>query len=101
MYITNIQHLVSASEKMAEEMPKEARELIGFLILIIGITTKNLPFSLTQTDICCFKKGCSGKIKTAFRPDTEDIHWYCPDCEDEGLISGWKDTKWDNSTSKK
>ena len=96
MYITNIQHLLDASAKMRKEMPKEARELIGFLSLIIDITTKNLPLTLTQTDISCFEKGCSGIIKTAFRPDTEEIHWYCPDCENEGIIGGWQGTKWDN-----
>jgi hypothetical protein len=96
MYVTNIQHLLDASAKMRKEMPKEARELIGFLSLIIDITTKNLPLTLTQTDISCFEKGCSGIIKTAFRPDTEEIHWYCPDCENEGIISGWQGTKWDN-----
>jgi len=97
MYITNIQHLLEASAKMPEEMPVEARELIGFLTLIIDTTTKNLVQSLTTTDVKCFEKGCSGMIKTALRPDTEEIHWFCPDCENEGLISDWKNTKWDNS----
>jgi len=70
MYITNIQHLLDASEKMAEEMPNEARELIGFLTLIIDTTTKNLPQTLTTTDVRCFQKGCHGLIKSALRPDT-------------------------------
>ena len=77
-------------------MPKEARELISFLKLIIDITTKNVPHTLTATDVRCFEKGCNGMIKTALRPDTEQIHWYCPDCENEGLISNWQRTKWDN-----
>jgi hypothetical protein len=88
MYITNIKHLLEASAKMPEEMPLEARELIGFLTLIIDTTTKNLAQSLTTTDVKCFEKGCSGMIKTALRPDTEEIHWFCPNCENEGLISG-------------
>jgi hypothetical protein len=96
MYITNLKHLLDASEKMPDEMPQEARELISFLILVIDATTKNLPNSLTQTNIYCFEKGCSGIIMSAFRPDTEEIHWLCPDCENEGLISGWKETVWDN-----
>jgi hypothetical protein len=95
MYITNIQHLLDASAKMPEDMPDEAIELIGFLTEVIDSTTKNLPHTLTETDIRCFKKGCDGFIKTALRPDTEEIHWYCPDCEAEGLISGWQ-TEWDN-----
>jgi hypothetical protein len=98
MYITNIRHLLDASVKMPEEMPKEVRELIGFLILVIDKTTVELPHTLTKTEIPCFKKGCSGLIKTSFRPDTEEIHWYCPDCEEEGMISGWQKTQWDNST---
>jgi hypothetical protein len=97
MYITNIQHLIDASAKMPEEMPQEARELIGFLTLIIDTTTKNSPHSLTQTDIRCFQKGCNGLIKSTLRPDTGEIHWFCPDCEAEGLINGWKETEWDNS----
>jgi len=96
MYITNIQHLIDASEKMSEEMPKEVRGLIGFLTLIIDTTTMTCPQTLTSTDIRCFKKGCSGTIKTALRPDTSEIHWYCQDCESEGLISKWQNTKWDN-----
>ena len=101
MYITNIQHLLDASEKMSEEMPKEARELIGFLTLIIDTTTKILPQTLTSTDVRCFQKGCSGTIKSALRPDTSEIHWYCPDCENEGVISEWQKTKWDNRVGNK
>jgi hypothetical protein len=96
MYITNIRHLLLASAKMPEDMPDEAKELIGFLKLVIDATTKTFPHSLTATDVICFKNGCSGMIKSAFRPDSEEIHWYCPDCEAEGLISGWQSTKWDN-----
>jgi len=36
-------------------------------------------------------------IKSAYMPKNEEIHWYCPDCENEGLISDWKFTKWDNT----
>jgi len=100
MYITNIRHLVHASAKMPEDMPDETKELIGFLTQVIDTTTKNLPDSLTTTDVICFKKGCSGMIKTALRPDTEEIHWYCPDCEVDGLISGWQQTEWDNRRNK-
>jgi|SRR5450759_1703038 hypothetical protein len=96
MYISNMQHFLDETGNIPKQMPKEARELASFLALVIDTTTKNLPPTLTTTDVICFKKGCSGMIKTAFRPDTEEIHWYCPDCEVDGLISGWQKTKWDN-----
>ena len=101
MYITNIKHLLDSSVKMSIEMPKEVRELIDFLNLIIDATTKSLPHTLTATDVRCFEKGCHGLIKTAYMPNNEEIHWYCPDCENEGLISGWKLTKWDNTPKTK
>jgi len=97
MYITDIRHLLEASEKMPKVMPKEARELAVFLPLVIDETTKDLPNSLTTTSIRCFKKGCSGSIKTAVLPKTKEIHWYCPDCENEGLINNWQGTNWDNT----
>jgi hypothetical protein len=96
MYISNMQHFLDETGNIPKQMPKEARELASFLALVIDTTTKNLPPTLTTTDVKCFKKGCSGMIKSAFRPDTEEIHWYCPDCEVDGLINGWQGTKWDN-----
>ena len=101
MYINNFQHLLDASEKMSDEMPKGVRELIGFLTLIIDTTTTNISQTLTTTNVKCFEKGCSGLIKTALRPDTGEIHWYCPECENEGVISDWQKTKWDNSAGNK
>jgi hypothetical protein len=56
---------------------------------------------LTTTDVRCFEKGCHGLVKTSLRLATGEIHWYCPDCEKEGVISGWQDTKWDNKVGKK
>jgi hypothetical protein len=96
MYITNIRHLLDASAKMQKEMPQEVRDLTGFLKQVVDTTTKILPYSLTTTDIRCFKKGCYGSIKTALIPRNDEIHWYCPDCEAEGIISGWQKTEWDN-----
>ena len=69
MYITNIKHLLDSSVKMSIEMPKEVRELIDFLSLIIDATTKSLPHTLTATDVRCFEKGCHGLIKTAYMPN--------------------------------
>lgn len=34
-------------------------------------------------------------------PKNEEIHWYCPDCENEGVISEWGKTKWDNKVGNK
>ena len=77
-------------------MPKEASELASFIALVVDTTTKNNPQTLTTTDIRCFQKGCHGLIKTAIIPKSNEILWYCQDFDNEGVISEWQKTKWDN-----
>jgi len=92
-----MQHFLDESGNIPKQMPKEARELASFMALVVDTTTKTLPSSLISTDIRCFQKGCHGLIKTALMPKSEEVHWYCPDCENEGVISEWQKTKWDNT----
>ena len=96
MYISNMTHFLDETGNIPKQMPSEARELASFLTLVIDTTTKNSPFTLTQTEIRCFEKGCKGLIKSEVMKENNDIHWVCSKCENEGRISGWKLTKWDN-----
>jgi hypothetical protein len=96
MYISNIQHFLDAKGNIPKQMPKEAQELASFFALVIDSTTQNIPFTLTQTDVQCFEKGCQGLIKSEVLKASNEIHWKCSKCQNEGKISGWKLTKWDN-----
>ena len=96
MYISNMQHFLDDKGNIPKQIPKEARELASFFALVIDSTTKNIPFTLTQTDISCFEKGCQGLIKSEVLKANNEIHWRCSKCQNEGTISGWKLTKWDN-----
>ena len=96
MLISNMTHILDETGNISKQLPSEASELASFLALVIDITTKNSPFTLTQTEIRCVEKGCKGFIKSEVRKDNNDIHWVCSKCENEGRISGWKLTKWDN-----
>jgi len=96
MYIANITHFLDDQGNIPKQMPKKARELANFLALIVDSTTKTMPSTLTSTDIRCFQKGCHGLVKSAIRPKEGEINWYCPECENEGVISHWQRTKWDN-----
>lgn len=40
------------------------------------------------------RKPCPGELVVLIVEDLR-IHWYCPACEDEGLISGWRGLIWD------
>jgi hypothetical protein len=95
MYITNIRHLIDAFGKMHDELPSEVKELAAFLPEVIESTSFLLPNTLTSINVSCFKNGCKGTIISAVRPDNKEIHWFCPTCESEGLISDWQETEWD------
>ena len=96
MYISNVQHFLEETGNIPKEMPREARELANFLALVVDSTTKTKQSSLTSTDIRCFITGCYGTIKSTLRPAATEIYWY-PDCENEGRISHWKGSRWDNN----
>lgn len=97
MLISNLTHFLNDQGNIPTQMPKEARELANFLALIVDVTTQTMPSTLTSTEIRCFEKGCHGVVKSAKRQKESEIHWYCPDCENEGVIRQWEGTKWDNN----
>jgi len=96
MYISNMTHFLDETGNIPTEMPVEAREMASFLALVIDVTTLSLATTLTTTEIRCFEKFCDGNIKTKINNSTKEIHWYCPKCENEGKISDWQGTKWNN-----
>ena len=91
-----MQHFLDPQGDIPKQMPKEARELASFLTLVVDATTKKMPSTLTSTEIRCFKKGCHGLVKSAISPDSKELHWYCPECEEEGVIREGRETRWDN-----
>lgn len=100
MHISNITHFLDETGNIPTQMPKEARELASFLALVIDESTKNIPCTLFPTDIRCFENGCNGNINYEIAHSNDEIHWVCSKCNNEGRISGWQGTKWDNNTEK-
>lgn len=41
------------------------------------------------------RKPCKGVLEIHFIHSTNQIHWECPVCQDEGVISGWEGLIWD------
>ena len=96
MYISNMQHFLDDKGNIPNQMPKEARELASFFALVIDATTKKSPFTLSEIELRCFESKCQGTIKSEVLKESNEIHWVCSKCKNEGMISNWKLTKWDN-----
>lgn len=45
------------------------------------------------------RKPCLAKIIEFIDPETGDIVWTCPKCNDQGVIKNWRGTMWDMSDS--
>ena len=96
IYIINFIHYLDATGNIPKQIPIEAGELANFLALVVDSTTKTKQSNLTSTDIRCFNKGCYGNVESTLRPQSNEIYWDCPECENEGVISHWEGTRWDN-----
>ncbi len=96
MYISKLHHFLDETGNIPKNMHKSARELASFHALVVDETTKLLPARLTAIDIRCFEKGCDGNIRVEVQRQSEKVHWICSHCENEGIISEWQGTRWDN-----
>jgi hypothetical protein len=96
MFITNMTHFLDETMNIPKQIPKEAREMAGFISLVIDESTKRLSTTVIDTGIRCFKKKCFGNINAELLVENDTIHWWCTKCKNEGTISGWQNTRWDN-----
>jgi hypothetical protein len=96
MYISNMTHFLDETGNIPTKMPKPARELAGFHALVVDATSKEKADTLVSTGLRCFTKKCIGLIESEIMLETDEIHWFCTECDKEGFISSWQGTKWDN-----
>ena len=79
-----------------------ARKLAEHLAAIITMVTCP-PMQLSEKfQVRCRRrpgrKRCTGMIQADEDPDTEEIRWFCPVCDDNGYIRNWQNTLWDLSS---
>jgi len=93
-YVTDIQHFLDDEGELVTEIPRPARQLASFLVLIIDAVTLAMPAKNHDTSIRCVKEACTGSIRASLMSPQEEIAWYCPNCSHNGVIRNWQGTKW-------
>jgi hypothetical protein len=43
------------------------------------------------------RKACRGELEIELVSETNQIQWSCPECGDEGVVTGWAGLIWDMS----
>lgn len=97
-WITDITHFLTKDGEIAPTTGP-AKRLAEFLGKLVVDATTASPFGATNTSVRCrrrpARKLCTGEIETSIDPESEDIVWRCPVCEDNGLIRNWRASMWD------
>jgi len=98
-YVTDLTHFLDDQGDIVQDMPTEARQLASFLTLIVDAVTAGFPGEdgTMDTRIRCRSKGCRGSILGTLHEAASPIHWQCPVCHQEGVISHWQKSRWDNT----
>lgn len=95
-WIVDLGHYLTPAGAIAN-MPSRARLLAEYFASIVLDATANLDDPPT---VRCRRRPkhrrCVGIIMSYPAADDLDrIYWYCPVCDDNGLISDWQNTLWD------
>jgi hypothetical protein len=99
-WVMDITHFLDEKGEMITE-PRQARRLAEYLAAIIVMASYPDPDYPPEYRVSCRRrpnrKPCLEEIVGYVDPETDEIFWKCPKCEDRGLISNWQGTIWDMS----
>jgi RNA polymerase subunit RPABC4/transcription elongation factor Spt4 len=97
MWIIDIRHMLDDTQS-GPAVPslklkvQKLSEIITYATSVeAGIDTDSQPLCWRRPK----RRACPGILEISFDPDADEIHWLCPVCGDEGLVSGWRGLIWD------
>lgn len=99
-WITDLNDFLDEVGEVAD-LPLPAQRLFAHITAIIVMATNTEADAPPEYQVRCRRypnhKHCPGMIQTDQDTETEDIIWWCPVCNDTGVISSWQGTIWDLS----
>ena len=99
-WISDITHFLGDNGDLIVE-PKEARALADYFASIIVMASHPEHEYPPEYRVLCRRrpqrKPCREEIVGFIDPETDNVVWMCPKCNDRGLISNWQGTIWDMS----
>ncbi len=96
-YVSNVLIYLNDIGFLRKDLPTPINRMAAFLLAIVEAVTPKCPTLGHNTGIRCRKRGCKGPIHASLPHADGKITWWCPVCEQNGVISGWYGTKWDHT----
>jgi len=95
MFVTDLHHFLD----LPEDTPGPARRLAEHLGNIVRAATAGDAATAWQTALPCRRRPanrrCPGRMIVQRAEPDAPIRWNCSVCDDDGVISNWKDTPFD------
>ncbi|HDZ24540.1 MAG: hypothetical protein JRJ09_18570 [Deltaproteobacteria bacterium] len=98
MWIINIRHWLN-EEETGPAVPQLRLKVKKLSEIITYATLRECGLDAGKAPKCWRRPGrkpCKDVLQVQFEPDGR-IHWFCPKCEDEGVLDGWQGLIWDMS----
>ena len=99
MWVIDIRHWLDETQTgpgatQLRSKVKKLTEIIAYATSIdASISVDTMPKCWRRPN----RKPCKGQLDINLDPATDQIHWICPNCGDEGVVTGWKGLIWDMS----
>jgi hypothetical protein len=96
MWVIDIRHWLDETQTgpgvpQLKSKVKKLTEIITYATSVeTGVSVNSPPKCWRRPK----KKPCKGLLDIHLDLATDQIHWICPFCEDEGVVTGWKDLIW-------
>jgi RNA polymerase subunit RPABC4/transcription elongation factor Spt4 len=97
MWVINIRHWLGENllDAGAPQLRLKVKKL-GEIVTYATATGVGIPVDFRPK---CWRrprrKACRGTLEVELVAETEQIHWLCPECGDEAVVTGWKGLIWD------
>jgi len=104
-WVTDIRHFPGnvAGEPIPPEVHPAAFRMGEFMGRIVAAATSTFWAGARETALRCRRRPgrqrCPGHLRVLRDDEREQVHWHCSQCDDNGLISGWRGCVWDLTTS--
>jgi len=97
MWVIDIQHWLDET-KTAAAVPRlrlkvqKLTEIITYATSVVaGMPTNLIPKCWRRPK----RKPCKGILNIHIDQNSDQIHWHCSICNDEGVVTGWEGLIWD------